>query len=113
MLDMKELIEWLQGQASELARDGLQAEVVESDSLGDNPSARLDASSSEAMGRITGWISGEFNFEVVRVADEAQSLDVYIRAGSLADVEAAGNEIQAAMRDSSSAPRKYSSYYVT
>lgn len=108
MLEMKELIGWLKGQAAELAEDGLQAEVTEAALLGDNPSARLEASSDETMGRITGWVSGEFNFEVVRVADEAQSLDVYIRACSLADIEAAGKEFQAALRDSSIAPRKYS-----
>jgi len=113
MLEMKELIEWLKGQAAELAIDGVEAEVTESDSLGDNPSARLEASSDEMMGRITAWVSGEFNFEVLRIADETQLLDVYIRTSSLTDVEAAGKEFQSALKDSSIAPRKYNNDYST
>lgn len=113
MLEVKELIDWLKGQAAELAKDGLQAEVTESESLGDNPSARIEASSDEMMGRITGWVSGEFNFEVLRVRDEAQLLDVYIRASSLADVEAASKEFRAALKANSIAPRKYSVDYWT
>lgn len=112
MLEIKELVEWMKSQAAVLVSDGLQAEVIETPLVGDNPSVRLDASSDEMMGRITGWVSGEFNFEVIRIVDEVQSLDVYVRSGSLADVEATGKEFQAALRNSNIAPRKYSKDYV-
>ncbi len=112
MLEIKKITDWMDAQAALLSSDGLQAEVIQSALVGDNPSVRLDASSDDTMGRIIGWQSGEFNFEVIRVADEVQSLDVYIRARSLADVEAALLEFRAALGDLSIAPRKYSKDWV-
>lgn len=112
MLEIKELIDWMTAQASLLSSEGMQAEVTQSAVFGDNPSVRLDVSSDVTMGRITGWASGEFSFEVIRVADEVQCLDVYIRACSLADVEAARLEFRAALKDVCSAPQKYSKDHV-
>jgi hypothetical protein len=99
MLDSNEITLWMNDRASLLAKDGVETKIVQSPFVVDNPSVHLDVTTGEMLGRITGWASGEFDFEVVRISDEAKSLEVHIKARNLLDVESAYLEFQNALKD--------------
>ena len=96
MLDFTEILDWMDSRAAILSGDGIEVEVIRSP-ISDNPSVRMDTTTNETIGRITGWANGEFFFEVVRVSDEVDLIQEFVSARTLADVEAAYAGFQKAL----------------
>ena len=49
-------------------------------------------SGDDVMGRITGWVSGEFDFEIVRVSDGTDRFWRHITVANLEELEATYEE---------------------
>lgn len=50
--------------------------------------AAADFTAADTMGRINGWVSGEFDFEVVRVSDGSDIFWRHVAVSGLEDLEA-------------------------
>ena len=70
-MDLADIVRWLHSIESEL-RDGAKLAGVKArpEYL---PAAFADFDGIETMGRICGWVTGLFDFEVVRIRDGHQS----------------------------------------
>jgi hypothetical protein len=68
LLTAHEIASWMRSKAAHLGPGVSLVEVSESDNEY-KPGALADFVGASAVGRITGWASGEFDFEVLRIAD--------------------------------------------
>jgi hypothetical protein len=67
-LTLTEIVAWYQSKRRLL--EGSEITVVDIRERSEHlPAAAADLNGSNTMGRINGWVSGEFDFEVVRVSD--------------------------------------------
>jgi hypothetical protein len=57
------------------------------------PAASADFNGANTMGRINGWVSGEFDFEALRVSDGKDILGRHIK------VSVVGDELEVAYAD--------------
>ena len=65
---VEEILAWYQSKRSDLI--GSEVSVVDIGKRDENvPAAFADFSGPDTMGRINGWLSGEFDFEAVQVSD--------------------------------------------
>jgi len=53
------------------------------------PAAAADFDGPDTMGRISGWASGEFDFEVIRVSDGKDLLWRHVAVSNLEELEEA------------------------
>ncbi len=67
-LTLTEIVAWYQSKRRLLEGSGIaMVDIRErSEHL---PAAAADLTGNDSVGRINGWVSGEFDFEVVRVSD--------------------------------------------
>jgi hypothetical protein len=82
-LTLAEILFWyLSKQRSLAGSDLVLADILErTDRL---PAAAADFKGADTVGRINGWVSGEFDFEAVRVSD---GKDIFWRHVNVATVD--------------------------
>jgi hypothetical protein len=87
-LTLEEIIRWFRLREHTLAHSGVRlAEVRQrTEHL---PSAAADFDAASMMGRISAWVSGEFDFEALRTAD---GKNVFFRHEKVATVDEASLE---------------------
>jgi hypothetical protein len=61
------------------------------------PAARADFDGVDAMGEICGWVSGEFDFAIVRVSDGAQVFWRHADVAAVDDLESAFTDFLGSM----------------
>ena len=83
LLKLAEIVSWYRSKQRALEGSGVSlVEVIERTEL--LPAAAADFKATNTMGRINGWISGEFDFEVVQLSD---GKDVYWRHAEVSAVD--------------------------
>lgn len=70
-IDLQEIMHWLHSTQSSLSHAVKLSEVKHRVEY--VPAAYADFDGLETMGRISGWITGQFDFEVIRTADGRQT----------------------------------------
>jgi hypothetical protein len=88
VLSLEDIVFWYQLKQQSLAGSGV-AVVGIKERTEDVPAAAADFNGIDAMGRINGWVSGEFDFEVVRVSDGTDQFWKHIKVSSFEELEAA------------------------
>jgi hypothetical protein len=68
-LTINEITIWFCSKEPQLSADGLVLAAIRENSSSDKPSACADFDTPVAMGRIVVWVSGEIDFEILRVSD--------------------------------------------
>jgi len=82
--------------------DGVRREVLEETGLAISvdiferreyaPAAAADFTGNDTMGRINGWVSGEFDFEALRVSDGKDLYSRHVDVSKLQELEPAYSE---------------------
>ncbi len=86
-MTIKQIRTWLDGKGQDLKSMGVSTELRETPASGPKPAVVGEMASARALGRITGWITGEFQFEVIRIDDEATVFDRRVQADSADQLE--------------------------
>lgn len=83
-LALEEIVSWYRSKQRCLEGSGVSVVDIRerTDQL---PAAAADFSGADTMGRINGWVSGEFDFEAVRVSDGA---DIFWRHVDVTNLDA-------------------------
>jgi hypothetical protein len=68
-LRLAEIVSWYGLKQRSLLGSGVALVEIRERACGPKPAACADFDGSNTMGRINGWVSGEFDFEVLRVSD--------------------------------------------
>lgn len=68
-LTVAEIVSWFSSQQSCLEGTGVSLVSIRQCDMGPKPSAAADFDGINTMGQICGWVSGEFDFQVLRVSD--------------------------------------------
>jgi hypothetical protein len=86
-LTVAEIVSWYRSKQSAL--DGSRVSVIDIKERSEHvPAAAADFTGTDTMGRINGWVSGEFDFEVVRVSDGSDVFWRHVAVSALGDLEA-------------------------
>jgi hypothetical protein len=84
---LAEIVSWYRSKQNELQSCGVS--LVDIREFGeDSPGAVVDFDEANAIGRICGWVSGDFDFEVLRISDSKTLFGGHVRASSISDLEA-------------------------
>jgi hypothetical protein len=83
-LTLGQIVSWYRSKQSLLAGSAVCVSKI-TERPEDLPAAAADFNGVDAMGRINGWVSGEFDFEAVRVSD---GKDIFWRHIDVSAVEA-------------------------
>lgn len=67
-LTTHQIVSWYRSKQAVLEGSGVSLVGIR-ESTGRKPAAAADFDADNAMGRINGWVSGEIDFEAVRVSD--------------------------------------------
>jgi hypothetical protein len=84
---LEEISNWLRAKEASLKTADVDCSVRESPEEATKPSMFADFFGEDAAGRITGWVSGEFDFEVTRLADDSTLWYQHIDVTNLDDLE--------------------------
>lgn len=96
-LERSDIARWLAERGEALRYHCVEFTVEESVGETDMPSAFADFFRPEFCGRITGWISGEFDFEVLRNADLQTVLHRRTEVSGLDELSNVYQEFEAAL----------------
>ena len=87
VLTIAEIVSWYRSKQRLL--EGSRVSVLDIKERTEHvPAAAADFAGTDTMGRINGWVSGEFDFEVVRVSDGSDIFWRHIAVSGLEDLEA-------------------------
>ena len=87
-LILGEIVSWYRSKQRLLA--GTEVTIIDIGERTEHlPAATADFSGTNTMGRINGWVSGEFDFEVVRVSDGEDVFWQHVRVSALDALESA------------------------
>lgn len=91
ILTLRQIGEWLHAKQKALAASPVSiTEVQERPEF--VPAVMAEFSGRDAVGRIDGWVSGEFDFEVVRVSDGTDLFQRHIVVSALDELDIAYEE---------------------
>lgn len=80
-LTVAKIVSWYRSKQRSLEGSGLSIVRIREGDSGPKPGTSADFDGLGALGQISGWVSGEFDFHVLRVADGKdifwRHLDVY------------------------------------
>jgi hypothetical protein len=82
-----EIVSWYRSKQNTIGSSGVS--LVSIREAGEHlPVAVADFDGADAMGRISGWVSGDFDFEVVRVSDGKDLFWGHVHASGIDALEA-------------------------
>jgi hypothetical protein len=84
---LEEISEWLKAKGSALKEAHVGCSVKETAAEATKPAAVADFFGRDAAGRVTGWVSGEFDFEVIRLADDATTWYQHVDVTALDELD--------------------------
>ena len=84
-----EIVSWYRLKQSILEGSDISLVDIRERTTTDKPAACADFDGNNAIGRINGWVSGEFDFEAIRVSDGKDLLWRHVDAYSVQDLEGA------------------------
>ncbi|MBI2686033.1 MAG: hypothetical protein HYX27_06935 [Acidobacteria bacterium] len=98
-LKIEGIVKWLGDKGTSLREQRVEFTVEQSSLSSNVPSAFADYFGTASCGRITGWISGEFDLEVVRLDDEKTIFYRQVTVSQLEDLnEPFANFVNALLR---------------
>jgi hypothetical protein len=68
-LAVAEILSWFHSKQRSLEGSGVSLVNIQGRDTRPKPAASADFNGANTMGRINGWVSGEFDFEALRVSD--------------------------------------------
>lgn len=87
-LRLPEIVSWLESKRRSLEGSGVS--LVEIRERTEHlPAAAAEFAGAQAMGRINGWTSGEFDFEAIRVSDGRNYFWRHLSVSSTEELESA------------------------
>jgi hypothetical protein len=83
-LQLAEIVSWYQSKQRSLQGPDVSLVNIKERDIGPKPAAAADFDGAGSMGRIDGWVSGEFDFHVLRVSD---GKDIFWRHADVSAVD--------------------------
>lgn len=100
-LTVAQIVSWYQSKRRSLQGSVVTLADIKERSSGPKPAARAEFDGLGTMGRINGWVSGEFDFDVIRVPDGKDILWRHVEVTTLNDeLERAYTEFLLALKSS-------------
>lgn len=87
-LKLEEIVAWYRSKQDALTSSGISVVGI-TERTEQTPAAAADFAGANSMGRINGWVSGEFDFEAVRVSDGADLFWEHVDVAAIQDLETA------------------------
>ena len=86
-LTVAEIVYWYRSKQSSLERSEISLVDIRERDSGPKPAAGADFDGPGTMGRIDGWVSGEFDFHVLRVSDGKDIFWRHVDASVVGELE--------------------------
>src|SRR5438105_14600475 len=87
-LTLPDIVSWYCSKRRSLDGSGISLADIR-ESAGEKPAAVADFDAANSMGRITGWVSGEFDFEALRCSDGRDLLWRHVDVNAIEELESA------------------------
>ena len=88
-LRLAEIVSWYRSKQRSLEGSGASLVDIRERDGGPKPAAAADFNGANSMGRINGWVSGEFDFEAIRVSDGKDIFWRHVDVSAVDELESA------------------------
>ena len=102
-LILDEIVSWFRSKQSALQGSVVSLADIKQGDAGPKPGAGADFDGANTIGRISGWVSGEFDFEALRTSDGKDIYWRHVEVSSLDELEGAYADFLKIMQDPPSA----------
>jgi len=89
-LTLEEILSWYRSKERTLTGLANSVDIFERREYA--PAAAADFTGNDTMGRINGWVSGEFDFEALRISDGKDLYSRHVDVSKLQELEPAYSE---------------------
>ena len=88
-LTLAEIVSWYRSKQRSLEGSRISLVDIRQRDSGPKPAAAADFDGPNTIGRINGWVSGEFDFEAVRVSDGKDIFWRHVDVSAVDEIETA------------------------
>jgi hypothetical protein len=88
-LTLGEIVSWYRSKQRSLEGSRISLVDIRQRDSGPKPAAAADFDGPNTIGRINGWVSGEFDFEAVRVSDGKDIFWRHVGVSAVDEIETA------------------------
>jgi len=88
-LTVDQIVSWYHSKQRSLEGSGISLVNIQGRDTGPKPAAFADFDGANTLGRIDGWVSGEFDFHALRSSDGKDIFWRHLDVSSVAELEAA------------------------